>query len=233
MTFRKLNIRFVDSYNFLLQPLKSLPATYDIKDDEGELLGKGYFPHVFNTPENQDYVGNIPLPVTFGDRNMMDKDHKAFHKWYAFYKWKALSRGYDKWNFKEEMAKYCKMDVEILSKCILKFRKLFIDSLDVDPFRYVTLSSLCMSVYVNMFMPDKMIVGNATNKNVSLFSKEWLTWLEDEDITPEIPIYVDIDKLAKFDRHKGKVEGEIKVDDSDDDNSDAGIGDAAAHDYYK
>ncbi len=55
-------------------------------------------------------------------------------------------------------------------------------------------------------MPSKKIVGNATGKNnVSLFSKEWLTWLEDKDITREKPMYVDAAKYGKFDRHKNKV----------------------------
>ena len=88
----------------------------------------------------------------------------------------------------------------------MKFRKLFKESLDVDPFRYVTLSSLCVSIYTNMFMLSKKIVGNAAGKsNVSLFSKEWLTWLEDKDIMREIPMYVDAAKYGTFDRHKNKV----------------------------
>ena len=78
---------------------------------------------------------------------MMEKDYLTFHEWYETVK------DTEDWNFRKEMKKYCVMDVVLLSKCILKFRKLFIDSLDVDPFRYVTLSSLCMSVYVNMFLP--------------------------------------------------------------------------------
>ena len=81
-------------------------------------------------------------------------------------------------------------------------------------------------------MRDKTIVGNAINKSVSLFSKEWLTRLEDHDITPEIPIHVNIAKLGKFDRHKGKVGGEIDTYDSDDDNADDAKGDAATHAYY-
>ncbi len=51
------------------------------------------------------------------------------------------------------MQKYCRADVELLSKTVLKFRKMFIDELDTDPFRYTTLASLCMSIYSNKFLP--------------------------------------------------------------------------------
>ena len=132
---------------------------------------------------------------------MMEKDYVAFNLWYETQKVR------DDWNFKDEMKKYCVADVVLLGKCLLKFRKLFKDSLDVDPFRYVTLSSLCMSVYTHMFMPLKQIVGNATDKNISMICKEWLNWLEDEGITPEYPIFVNTEKYDKFDRHTNKVNG--------------------------
>ena len=54
MNFNRFAIRFVDSLHFLSQPLKSLPETYNI-----DTL-KGYFPHHFNRPENQNYIGSIP-----------------------------------------------------------------------------------------------------------------------------------------------------------------------------
>ena len=59
----------------------------------------------------------------------------------------------------------CVADAFLLAKIVLTFRKLFIDSLDVDPFRYVTLVSLHMDIYVNKFMASKQIVGNAIDKN--------------------------------------------------------------------
>ena len=64
MTFAKYSIRFVDSYLFLSQPLKGLSKTYDI-----DTL-KGYFPHHFNTPENQHYIGKISDIKHYGPTNM-------------------------------------------------------------------------------------------------------------------------------------------------------------------
>ena len=61
------------------------------------------------------------------------------------------------------MERYCKVDVTLLSKAVLESRKMFI-KFDVDPFRYVTLPSLCMAIYRGMFLPDATIVANEQNQ---------------------------------------------------------------------
>jgi hypothetical protein len=48
-------ITIKDSFNFIPMALSKLPKTFDLKE-----LKKGYFSHLFNTPENQDYVGRVP-----------------------------------------------------------------------------------------------------------------------------------------------------------------------------
>ena len=54
-----INIRFIDSINFTMVPLKKFPSTFEI---EGK---KGDFPHCFNTIKNQNYIGPYP------DKNSM------------------------------------------------------------------------------------------------------------------------------------------------------------------
>ena len=76
MHFSKFNLRFVDTYKFFLSPLADLSKTYDIK------TVKGYFPHKFNTPENQNYVGCYPSVDMYGPQNMSPKMHGEFMKWY-------------------------------------------------------------------------------------------------------------------------------------------------------
>ena len=61
-----------------------------------------------------------------------------------------------------------------------------LDSLDVDPFRYVTLASLCMSIFLDKFLPENTIVGNSIDKD-SIAAREWLISLNDKKITPEYP----------------------------------------------
>jgi hypothetical protein len=62
-----------------------------------------------------------------------------------------VSSGFED-HFKDELIKYCRADVELLSKTVLKFRKMFKDNLDTDPLRYTTLASLCMSIYLNKLL---------------------------------------------------------------------------------
>jgi hypothetical protein len=53
-------VRCVDSFCFLLMPLSEFSSTFNLKE------AKGYFPHFWNTKENQNYVGALPDPTYFG-----------------------------------------------------------------------------------------------------------------------------------------------------------------------
>lgn len=48
-------VKFIDSLNFFPMALASFPKTFGITE-----MKKGFFPHFFNTKENEDYVGPIP-----------------------------------------------------------------------------------------------------------------------------------------------------------------------------
>ena len=67
------NIRFIDSISFTMQPLKTFPKTFGLKE-----LAKGYFPHKFNTNENQNYIGEYPSKEMYGYEEMVEKDKKEF-----------------------------------------------------------------------------------------------------------------------------------------------------------
>ena len=186
MSFKKHRLRFVDSLHFFLEPLHKLSSTYSID------TVKGFFPHHFNRPENQNYVGEMPEEEMYGVRNMdADTYKKKFKPWYDEVKTNS------NWDFKHEMTKYCRADVELLSKSVLKFRKMFKDKLDIDPFRYVTLASLCMAIFRGCFLPDKSIVANEQNKPISKTCKEWMIYMNDDNLIPEVPIKID---RANFDK---------------------------------
>ena len=70
MHFRQFNIRFIDSYCIFASSLRSLPSTFD-----SDTI-RGFFPHFFNRPENQSYIGNIPSPSMFGDVNMSKVEYE-------------------------------------------------------------------------------------------------------------------------------------------------------------
>ena len=55
MAVKEFSIRFIDSINFVSGALATLPKTFGFSE-----LKKGYFPHLFNIPGNQNYVGQGP-----------------------------------------------------------------------------------------------------------------------------------------------------------------------------
>ena len=73
-----VDIRFIDSLNFLPMKLASLPKTFGIEE-----LAKGYFPHFFNKKENENYVGPIPPVIYYNPDGMNPKDREAFMAWHA------------------------------------------------------------------------------------------------------------------------------------------------------
>ena len=116
MEFVKFHIRFVDSLHFFLEPLKNLSSTYNI-----DTL-KGFFPHFFNTPDNQDYVGKVPSEDLYGVRNMdTDTYNNGFKPWYK----KLVNENKNDWSFRDEMVKHCRAEVESFSQAVLSFRTLF------------------------------------------------------------------------------------------------------------
>jgi len=49
-------IKFIDSVNYIPMRLSDLPKALELRD----ISGKGTFPHLFNTRENQTYIGPYP-----------------------------------------------------------------------------------------------------------------------------------------------------------------------------
>ena len=106
-------MRSIDSSTFVARPLRDFPEVFGIIEDV-----KGYFPHHVNTPESQSYIGPIPDKHFYGPESMNPKINKAFKEWYD--KQRDIL-----FNFKEEMIKYCRSDVEVLARGVLKFRHKF------------------------------------------------------------------------------------------------------------
>lgn len=70
---KALNISFIDSFSFLPMPLSRLPESFGIKE-----LCKGYFPHLFNRPENQNYCGPIPDSKFYAPESMSEENRNFF-----------------------------------------------------------------------------------------------------------------------------------------------------------
>lgn len=147
---RGLNMRIIDSLNFLPMSLRSLPETLDLTE-----LKKGYFPHFFNTGENQQYVGPIPDVKYYGADQMKPEDRASFLLWHE----EQTSQNVE-FDFRKEMLEYCISDVDILRQACLKFRQLILEVTGglVCPFKSVTIASACMTIFKTLFLPENHMV---------------------------------------------------------------------------
>ena len=147
MTFsikQGLNIRFVDSVNFMSCKLEDFPKTFGIKE-----LKKGFYPHLFNTSENHNYIGDIPPRKDFCCNSFGEDKRKEFLLWYQ----ERVDNNYI-WDNKKELLDYCISDVDILRRSMIIFRQLYIDIADIDPLQYTTIASVCMAIYRGHYIVD-------------------------------------------------------------------------------
>ncbi|GFT35597.1 uncharacterized protein TNCV_4870831 [Trichonephila clavipes] len=163
-----LSIRIIDSFNFFPMPLSKLPKTFGLEE-----LAKGYFPHLLNCPSNQSYVGSFPDSDLFSPSTVSTGDRENFFLWYNCQKTNTF-------DFKNEMLKYCRSDVDILRRCCKIFREQFQSVTGVDPFTYVTIASACMAVYRSGHIKPKTIAmipvqGYCNSIN---FSRDSIRWLD-------------------------------------------------------
>ena len=161
------NIRFIDSISFIPGALKDFPKTFELME-----LHKGYFPYKFNTIENQNYIGEFPDKSYYGYETMTKDNKKQFDEWYI----KNIDKTF---NFKEEMYKYCKSDVDILRQGCIKLRELFLRVSNIDPFQYITIASVCLAIYRNDCLEENTIcvVDEAPNDTYSIKSIKWMKYL--------------------------------------------------------
>ena len=172
------DIRFIDSINFIPMALAKFPKTFG--QDE---LCKGYFPHAFNKDENQNYVGPIPCKNDYGVNFMKPGERDAFISWHD----EQVANNY-RYDFREEIIKYCRSDVDILRNCCLLYREMFRNETDIDPFnKSLTIASYCQEVYrTNFLKKDTIAVFNNDRQWKIKQSNVAVTWLsyisEKEDL---------------------------------------------------
>lgn len=127
---------------------------------------------------------------------MKSEARAVFEEWYEEHK-------DNHFNFQEELERYCRMDVEILTKGCLKFRKLMmqvtliiimiiigiiinqLQEHDVDPFTSsITIASTCMHIFRKKFLkPDTIGIvphgGYRANERQSVIAIKWLKWISE------------------------------------------------------
>ena len=178
LSFQSGPLTFKDSLCFLPMPLASFPGTFGITE-----LKKGYFPHAFNVPHHQSYVGRIP-DVEFYDPEGM-KDPKAkdqFERWHA----DQVARGVE-FDFQHEMEDYCKSDVALLQAGCEAFCAQFSTHAGFNPFAHShTIAGACNLYWRREHLePDCIAVeplqgwrGAQVNQSKAAF--QWLYFRESQ-----------------------------------------------------
>ena len=158
LTVPEYKMQLLDSMNFFPFSLKKLGKSFGLNVEKGD------FPHMFNTMENFNYVGNYPDSSEYGIDRMSPSDRASFLEWHS-------SKSNDVFDFQKEMLCYCRKDVEILRMSCTKFRQ-FVMSLTaegtkhyddgtveyidcVDPYASITISSLCLNIFRSKFLAEE------------------------------------------------------------------------------
>ena len=79
-----------------------------------EELKEGWFPHFFNTQDNQECVGPYPAPIYYGSNFMGNEEREECLAWL-----KSKEKCF--FDFKKQLLDYCQSDVDILRQACLKF----------------------------------------------------------------------------------------------------------------
>ena len=177
LTFKTGSITFKDSLCFLPFPLAAFPSTFDIKETK-----KGYFPHAFNTPQNQGYVGSIPPKIYYDPEGMKSKDKERFEEWYG--------KQTGKFDLQNELETYCKSDVKLLKEGCEAFVAQFKQEADFNPFeRCATIASACNLYWRRSIEEgtDAALIAvrplqgwHGAQVNQSRAALEWLTYEESQ-----------------------------------------------------
>ena len=200
MEIPQLRIKIIDSLNFIQQPLASFPKTFGLNE-----LKKGYFPHYFNKICNQNYIGEMPSKKHYGYNQMKTQDRQKFLQWYD----DRVNENYV-FDFKKELIEYCRSDVDILRRCMLKFRQNFMNQENIDPLKYITIAGVCMAIYRGNYMSKNTIavVDNVVQtENHSVVSIAWLDYINKKNNIKIQHALEGGEKVIKCINNKLKVDG--------------------------
>lgn len=103
-------------------PLAPLPKAFGLTG----AIAKESFPHLSNTPENQNYFGPLP-PIEYNcPETLRTAEREKLYTWHR----KTTNAGYV-FDFLKEIVKYCTTDVAILRRACVVLCKTFITNSNV------------------------------------------------------------------------------------------------------
>ena len=118
--------------------LAPFPSTFNLTE-----LKKGFFPHLFNTPYNQQYVGRIPDLEFYDPDGMMAKKKEKLTRWHDDQVRRNVS-----FHFHQEMIDYSKFDVDLLKAGCEAFQQEFERQAGFSPMaKCITIASVSGTVW--------------------------------------------------------------------------------------
>ena len=175
LSFKGRPVKFIDSLCFLPMPLASFPSTFNLTE-----LKKGFFPHLFNTLDHQQYVGRIPDLEFYDPEGMMAKKKEELTRWHA-----DQVRRNVPFHFQQEMIEYCKSDVVLLKAGCEAFQQEFERQAGFNPMaKCITIASACNLYWRKHHLtPDTIAVEplggwREAQVNHSLKALQWLYYQE-------------------------------------------------------
>jgi hypothetical protein len=158
----KAGVTFLDFRHFMPGSLKNIAISFGLS------LQKGDFPHHFNNGAHADYCGRIPLLDHEDDywcllSKRSEEEVSEFREWYAQQSLVYCTCDGEcscmrkKWDFQEEITRYCWLDVDVLAEASSRYRDWAMafgegeDTVEgwsakpVDPFQYLTIPQLAMT----------------------------------------------------------------------------------------
>ena len=176
-------IRFIDSLSFFQMPLAAFPKTFGLTE-----LRKGYFPHKFNLPDHQSYVGAVPALDYYMPETMSPQAKQALETWH-----KEQRDNHVVFDFQKELVAYCESDVRLLKEGCLTFKLLFEALAGFNPFEHITIASASnLDLRMNRMIPDSIasepVTGWRNRVNQSRVALEWLTWSDQQQRQPILQV---------------------------------------------
>ena len=168
LSLKYTDVKVIDSLSFLPMPLEKFAKTLDLRE-----LKKGFFPHEFNTIDNQDYVGIYPTKDYYDIDYFSSEKRTEFEAWY-------LKNSQNTFNFQQEIEDYCVSDVKLLKEGCISFRKIINDKSNLDPFSScTTIASLCHHIFRKNIMKENTIAiippnGYNPEQRTSVKAMKWL-----------------------------------------------------------
>jgi hypothetical protein len=162
------NVTWLDSFNYLAMPLRKLPEAFSVSGQ------KSWYPYLFNTKENMDYIGPAPDVSYYAVDQMHQPEKKDFLQWYETV---AKKQVFDN---RRMLENYCQADVTVLREVCQKFRKHSLQIGNVEVFlESMMIASARNKVFRKKFLQPERIgiipAGGYTDNRRQ--SKKAIAWL--------------------------------------------------------